>query len=196
MKKFCCLVLALLLLVITPVAASDMYREVLTDSKVISKEYDFTTTGSGSGWWVRSGNFQMTFANIENWPDVNVVYVRNPVLFISDIENLTLAKSQDGIPHYVDFIVSDTNDNIGNGYLTYNIFYDANKRPITIQFWVEFNEWNVTGLAGQKQILMQLNPDSPLTEFEYLYYTPIEDLSEDRPVVIGGARELPKKAGM
>ena len=118
MKKFCCLVLALLLLVITPVAASDMYREVLTDSKVISKEYDFTTTGSGSGWWVRSGNFQMTFANIENWPDVNVVYVRNPVLFISDIENLTLAKSQDGIPHYVDFIVSDTNDNIGNGYLT------------------------------------------------------------------------------
>src|SRR5690554_2249631 len=140
-------------------AVSATYEEVLTDSEIISKDYSFYY----SSYWEDSNlsNFAMLFANIEDWADINGVLCRNDYVSFGDV---TLANSQDGIPHYVDFIVSGTNDIVGNGYLTYNILYDSNNDPSKAQFWVDFNEWNIEGLTGAKTILLQLNPDSPLNQ--------------------------------
>src|SRR5690606_29108780 len=96
------------------------------------------------------------------------------------------AKSQDSIQHHVDFIVSGTTRNIGHGYLAYNIFYDVDDIPTSVQYWVEIEEWDITGLQGTKSIVLQLkDPDSPLKGFGYKYLKPAEFLTPDT-ITLGG----------
>jgi hypothetical protein len=181
--------LAVILIAAAVPAVSATYEQTLTDQKIISKDYTFPNSYYQTS--VSSGDYRMSFANIEDWPDVKVVYVRNDVKSFS---NLELAKSQDSRPQYVDFIVSDTSENIGNGYLTYNIFYNDNNVPVSVQFWVEINEWNIDGLSGRKTILLQLNPDSPLKQFNVVYSQYDGISTKDKPVTFGGFRVV--DAGM
>lgn len=181
MKKIYLVVVVALavLLVAAAVPAVSAYEETLTDSKFISKDY--TKIGGEYAGTLTNGNYLLRFSNIEYWPDLKVVYVRTERFSFS---NLTLAKSQDSIQHYVDFIVGGTDQNIGHGYLAYNIFYDGNGNPSSVQFWVEIEEWDITGLAGRKEIRLQLNPDSPLKQFNFVYYR-TGDPNPDTPIVFG-----------
>ena len=174
------------LIMLSLVVTVSAYDRTLTDSEVISIDYTFPDYYTVGGRVV-SGSFHMAFANIEAWTDVKVVYVRIP-LTKATCNNWSLLKSLDSRPQYVDFIVSGTSDNIGNGYLTYNIFYDDDNRPTDMQFWVEINEWNIVGLSGNKNILMQLNPDSPLKQISLTYWRVPQphQVAEDPPVTIGG----------
>jgi hypothetical protein len=176
--------LAVLLISAAVPTVSASYEQTLTDSKIISKDYTFPDYRVIGGK-VELGSFNMAFANIEAWTDLKVVYVRFPTYYNYQY-NWTLLRSLDSRPQYVDFIVSGTSDNIGNGYLTYNIFYDDDKNPTDMQFWVEINEWNIVGLSGKKNILMRLNPDSPLNQLNLSYWRVPFDLTEDKPVTIGG----------
>ncbi len=177
MKKV--MIIALILVGAVFVPAASAYEETFTDSKIISNDY--TYTGGEYAGTLTDGNYRLRFSNIECWPDLKVVYVRTGRFSFS---NLTLAKSQDSIQHYVDFIVSGTNQNIGHGYLAYNIFYDGNGNPDVVQFWVEFEEWDITSLAGYKEIRLQLNPDSPLKQFDFVYFR-AGDPDTNRPIVFG-----------
>ena len=175
------LITIIVLIILSGVVITSAYERTLTDSKIINKEYTIPEAG---GINIRSGAFQMSFAAIEKWPDIKIVYVRNPA-DSGHFNNWTLANSLNGRPQYVDFIVPDTNKNIGNGYLTYNILYDSNKAPVNVQYWVEINEWNIAGVSGRKDILMQLSPDSPLKQLNIVYKSSLTHLSDDTPVTIG-----------
>ncbi len=180
--------LALIILIIIGIlfipTVSATYEEVLTDSKIISKDYTFDYDYGSD--WVTTGldDFALMFANIQDWADVDGVLCRNNRIGFND---LTLAKRQDGIPHYVDFIVSDTNKIIGNGYLTYNILYNVNNDPTMAQFWVDFSEWNIEGLSGTKTIKLRVKPDSPLKQIRTTYRQMVPSqsgLSTDKPIKI------------
>lgn len=179
MKVTHLLLISLLIVGAVFVPAVSAYEETLTDSKIISKDY--TKAGGEYAGTLTNGNYLLRFSNIEYWPDLKVVYVLTERFSFSD---LTLAKSQDSIQHYVDFIVGGTDQNIGHGYLAYNIFYDGNGNPSSVQFWVEIEEWDITGLAGRKEIRLQLNPDSPLKQFNFKYYR-TGDPTPDAPIVFG-----------
>lgn len=161
------------------------YSKVLTDSKVIHKEYTHGSAGSSGD--ENLGTFLLGFGNIEAWSDCKVVYVRNPLGGLNGFSNWTLAESHDGKPEYVDFIVRGTNDNIGNGYLAYNILYDSDNVPVYVQFWVEINEWDITGLSGYQRIMMQLKPDSSLRQLSFKYSYSSDEYTEDKPIGIGTA---------
>ena len=169
------------LIILSGVGIAFAYDMTLTDSKIIIKEYTIPRAG---GINIYSGAFQMSFAAIEKWPDIKVVYVRTPAED-NHFNNWTLANSLNGRPQYVDFIVPNTNDNIGNGYLTYNILYDSNKVPVNVQYWIEINEWNITGVSGRKNISMQLSPDSPLKQLKIVYKSSMTALTDNTPVTIG-----------
>lgn len=179
MKKISLALIILIIIGILFVPVASAYEETFTDSKIVSKDY--TCTAGEYAGTLTNGNYLLRFSNIEYWPDLKVVYVRADRFSFS---NLELAKSQDSIQHYVDFIVSGTDQNIGHGYLAYNIFYDGNGNPDVVQFWVEIEEWDVTNLAGRKEIRLQLNPDSPLKQFNFVYYR-TGDPNTDRPIVFG-----------
>jgi hypothetical protein len=171
------------LIMLSGVVITSAYEMTLTDSKIFSNEYNADYQGSGIN--IYSGTFYLNFDAIENWSDIKVVYVLTPAKSSGHFKNLALAKSLDGRPQYVDFILTDTNDNIGNGYLIYNIFYDDNKVPIKVQYWVEFNEWNITGLSGNKKIKMQPHINSPLNQLHIVYSLSTSDVSVDVPITIG-----------
>ena len=184
MKVSYLLLISLLIVGTLFVPAASAYESTLTDSKFISKDYNFSNSGWGTD--LKSGDYRMFFYNIQTWPDLKVVYVRTEGM--AGFSNWTLAKSQDSIQHYVDFIVSGTSNNIGHGYLAYNIFYNANGIPTSIQYWVEIEEWDITGLSGTKTILMQLNPDSPLKQLDLNYGRTEDPRTADRPVTIGSGK--------
>ncbi len=184
MKVTHLLLISLLIVGALFIPAASAYEETFTDSKITSKDYEFNRSGWGAQ--VTGGTFQLNFKNIENWPDLKVVYVRNKVGSPSSFTNLALAKSQDSIQHHVNFIVSGTSQNIGHGYLAYNIFYDVDDIPTSVQYWVEIEEWDITGLQGTKSIVLQLkDPNSPLKGFGYSYVKPVEPLTPDT-ITIGG----------
>src|SRR5690554_938251 len=87
MKKFCCLVLALLLLVITPVAAADVVNEIEIFNETFEDYgtsyitcYRDSATTTHSRY---SGNSILVSANIANLADLSSIHIQGPASFFS-----------------------------------------------------------------------------------------------------------------
>jgi len=186
MKKVMIIALILVGALLIP-SVSANYEQTLTDQKIISVDYNEPETGASAK--VIKGNFNLAFYQIENYADIDVLYVRTKVYSAGSFSNLTLAKQYDSRPQNVQFTESVSGKNIGYGTLTYNIFYDSNNIPTTIQYWIDFHEWDVTGLSGNKNVRVNLEADSPLRQYNFLYHRAGTYPSADRPVTLGGATE-------
>ncbi|MDD4389155.1 MAG: carboxypeptidase-like regulatory domain-containing protein, partial [Bacilli bacterium] len=158
---------------------SATYEQTLTEQKINNVEYSFIDSSSTGRF--SEGNFCLDFYQIENSVGLDVVYVR--LASWSTASNWEFTKQYDSIPQNVQFTESVSGENIGYGTITYNVFYDSNNIPTSIQFWVDFYEWDVTGLSGTKRIMLNLDADSPLRQF-VLGYNRGACVSPDKPVVL------------
>ncbi|MDD3898963.1 MAG: carboxypeptidase-like regulatory domain-containing protein, partial [Syntrophomonadaceae bacterium] len=164
-------------------AVSATYEQTLTDQKNISMDYNIQFRNNVRT--LTGGDFCLSFYNIEAYADVTTVYVRIPS-WPTGYSNLTLAQQYDSRPQNVQFTESESGKNIGYGTITYNIFYDSNNIPTSIQYWVDFYEWDVTGLSGTKRVRVNLEADSPLRQYSIGYDIAAYDpLSADKPIRLG-----------
>lgn len=182
MKKVMIIALILVGALLIP-AVSATYEQTLNEQKYISIDYNIEFTNN-----VRSHDydkFYLSFYNIEAYADVATVYVRTTT-WPTAHSNLSLLQQYDSRPQNVQFTESESGKNIGYGTITYNIFYDSNNLPTSIQFWVDFYEWDVTGLSGNKLVRVNLEADSPLRQYSFAHDIDVYDpISADKPVRIG-----------
>ncbi len=188
MKKISLMtVVALTVLLIAAVpAVSATYEQTLTDEQFNSIEYDRSCTQYTAN--IHKGKFFIEFYKIENYENLAMVFVRTPS-WSGAYTNLTLAKEYDSRPENVQFVDYATSKTIGYGTLTYNIFYDSNYNPTSIQFWFDIDEWDVKGLSGNRRIDVKIEDDSPLMRHMIGYYKGGKDINADSPVRLATTAE-------
>jgi hypothetical protein len=142
MKKFCCLVLALLLLVITPVSAEVVTSEHIGYERHVDES--FTLPYDGGYSWDRNPGLEITFSgDIQHFQDIELLY-------LGDLSPACILNPAVNTSGSTPFTVS--NGEI-EGEIHYNVHF-LNGQPSKVQVWLTFDHFAPTGTGTVRYVLI------------------------------------------